>query len=208
MLQFQQLNFVADTWPVQGPFDAIFFRNVAIYFDRPTQDRILRRMVALLDPTGDLIVGHSESLHWLSDLVVPVANTVYRTTGSVGPAPTQPRSSGPIVAQSSPPPPGLARSSAAPSSADPAARPSTPLPEAPPGRMFDAFLGRFSRDIGIDLGTTNSVVCVMEGGKPVVIPNAEGARLTPSIVAFAKSGERPVGQVAKRQAVKIGRAHV
>jgi len=55
--------------------------------------------------------------------------------------------------------------------------------------------------IGIDLGTTNSVVCVMEGGKPVVIPNAEGARLTPSIVAFAKSGERLVGQVAKRQAV-------
>jgi molecular chaperone DnaK len=55
--------------------------------------------------------------------------------------------------------------------------------------------------IGIDLGTTNSVVCVMEGGKPVVIPNAEGARLTPSIVGFAKSGERLVGQVAKRQAV-------
>ncbi len=55
--------------------------------------------------------------------------------------------------------------------------------------------------IGIDLGTTNSCVAVMEGGEPVVIPNAEGARTTPSVVAFTKSGERLVGQVAKRQAV-------
>ena len=55
--------------------------------------------------------------------------------------------------------------------------------------------------IGIDLGTTNSCVAVMEGGEPVVIPNAEGARTTPSVVAFSKSGERMVGQVAKRQAV-------
>jgi molecular chaperone DnaK len=55
--------------------------------------------------------------------------------------------------------------------------------------------------IGIDLGTTNSVVAVMEGGEPVVIANAEGARITPSVVAMNKSGERLVGQVAKRQAV-------
>src|SRR5210317_1994358 len=54
--------------------------------------------------------------------------------------------------------------------------------------------------IGIDLGTSNSVVAVMEGGEPVVIPNAEGGRTTPSIVAFTKSGERLVGQAAKRQA--------
>ena len=58
-----------------------------------------------------------------------------------------------------------------------------------------------SKIIGIDLGTTNSVVAVMEGGEPVVITNPEGGRLTPSVVAFAKSGERLVGQVAKRQAV-------
>ncbi len=55
--------------------------------------------------------------------------------------------------------------------------------------------------IGIDLGTTNSCVSVMEGGEPVVIPNSEGARTTPSVVAFTKSGERLVGQVAKRQAI-------
>jgi molecular chaperone DnaK len=58
-----------------------------------------------------------------------------------------------------------------------------------------------SKIIGIDLGTTNSVVAVMEGGEPVVITNPEGARLTPSVVAFTKTGERLVGQVAKRQAV-------
>ena len=55
--------------------------------------------------------------------------------------------------------------------------------------------------IGIDLGTTNSVVAVMEGGDPVVIPNAEGGRTTPSVVGFSKDGERLVGQIAKRQAV-------
>ncbi|MBO4213229.1 MAG: Hsp70 family protein, partial [Clostridia bacterium] len=55
--------------------------------------------------------------------------------------------------------------------------------------------------IGIDLGTTNSCVAVYEGGEPVVIPNPEGARTTPSVVAFSKTGERMVGQVAKRQAI-------
>src|ERR687889_1984080 len=58
-----------------------------------------------------------------------------------------------------------------------------------------------SKIIGIDLGTTNSVVAVMEGGDPVVIPNAEGGRTTPSVVGFSKDGERLVGQIAKRQAV-------
>src|SRR5688572_23083836 len=57
------------------------------------------------------------------------------------------------------------------------------------------------RIIGIDLGTTNSVVALMEGGEPTVIPSAEGGRTVPSVVAFTKSGERLVGQVAKRQAV-------
>src|SRR5437667_1413762 len=58
-----------------------------------------------------------------------------------------------------------------------------------------------SKIIGIDLGTTNSVVAVMQGGEPVVIPNQEGSRTTPSVVAITKTGERLVGQVAKRQAL-------
>ncbi|WP_278674448.1 Hsp70 family protein, partial [Acidaminococcus fermentans] len=58
-----------------------------------------------------------------------------------------------------------------------------------------------SKIIGIDLGTTNSVVAVMEGGEPTVITTQEGGRLTPSVVGFTKNGERLVGQLAKRQAV-------
>ncbi|HET7111576.1 MAG TPA: molecular chaperone DnaK [Gemmatimonadales bacterium] len=73
-------------------------------------------------------------------------------------------------------------------------RPATKSPDPKDIRMA-------SKIIGIDLGTTNSCVAVMEGGDPVVVPNAEGGRTTPSVVAFTKDGERLVGQVAKRQAV-------
>jgi molecular chaperone DnaK len=62
-------------------------------------------------------------------------------------------------------------------------------------------MGGMSKILGIDLGTTNSCMAIMEGGEPVVIPNAEGARTTPSVVAFTKTGERVIGQAAKRQAV-------
>src|ERR1700741_2624432 len=62
-----------------------------------------------------------------------------------------------------------------------------------------------SKIIGIDLGTTNSCVAIIENGDPVVIPNTEGARTTPSVVGFTESGERRVGQVAKRQAVTNAR---
>ena len=55
--------------------------------------------------------------------------------------------------------------------------------------------------IGIDLGTTNSCVAIIEGGDPIVITNAEGGRITPSVVAFTESGERLVGQIARRQAI-------
>ena len=58
-----------------------------------------------------------------------------------------------------------------------------------------------AKAVGIDLGTTNSVVSVLEAGEPVVIPNSEGARTTPSVVAFSKAGEVLVGEVAKRQAI-------
>jgi molecular chaperone DnaK len=67
--------------------------------------------------------------------------------------------------------------------------------------MKGDFLDMSNKVIGIDLGTTNSVVAVMEAGQPAVIVNQEGSRITPSVVAFAKDGERLVGQVAKRQAV-------
>src|SRR5512139_2332603 len=58
-----------------------------------------------------------------------------------------------------------------------------------------------AKAVGIDLGTTNSVIAAMEGGDPTVIPNAEGSRTTPSVVAFTDSGERLVGQIARRQAI-------
>ncbi len=72
---------------------------------------------------------------------------------------------------------------------------------AAPAERQDVRTQGMSKIIGIDLGTTNSVVAVMEGGEPVVITNPEGSRITPSVVGFTKSGERLVGQVAKRQAV-------
>src|ERR1700750_3133780 len=58
-----------------------------------------------------------------------------------------------------------------------------------------------AKAVGIDLGTTNSVIAVSEGGKPTVIPNAEGSRTTPSVVAFTPQGERLVGQLARRQGI-------
>ncbi|HKO85274.1 MAG TPA: Hsp70 family protein, partial [Actinomycetota bacterium] len=58
-----------------------------------------------------------------------------------------------------------------------------------------------AKTVGIDLGTTNSVIAAMEGGEPTVIPNAEGSRTTPSVVAFTDQGERLVGQLARRQAI-------
>ncbi|MGZ6617164.1 MAG: Hsp70 family protein, partial [Solirubrobacteraceae bacterium] len=58
-----------------------------------------------------------------------------------------------------------------------------------------------AKAVGIDLGTTNSVIAVVEGGQPTVIPNAEGSRTTPSVVAFMENGERLVGQLARRQAI-------
>jgi molecular chaperone DnaK len=58
-----------------------------------------------------------------------------------------------------------------------------------------------AKAVGIDLGTTNSVIATVEGGQPVVIPNTEGSRTTPSVVAFTENGERLVGQLARRQAI-------
>lgn len=74
---FQPLNLVADRWPVSGPFDAIFNRNVMIYFDQPTQTRILERFAPLLKPGGLLFAGHSESFSYLSRRFRPLGKTVY-----------------------------------------------------------------------------------------------------------------------------------
>lgn len=69
------------------------------------------------------------------------------------------------------------------------------------GRRWRPLRVACEKVVGIDLGTTNSAVAAMEGGKPTIVTNAEGARTTPSVVAYTKSGDRLVGQIAKRQAV-------
>ena len=77
-VEFRRINLVEEYWPVSGKLDAIFCRNVIIYFDRHTQRRLFERLVPRLAPGGLLFVGHSESLFWLSDLVEPVQHAVYR----------------------------------------------------------------------------------------------------------------------------------
>jgi len=80
LVQFRQLNLLAPEWPAEGPFEAIFCRNVMIYFDKETQYKILRRFVPLLDPDGLLFAGHSESLHHAADLFRLRGRSVYGLT--------------------------------------------------------------------------------------------------------------------------------
>jgi chemotaxis protein methyltransferase CheR len=77
LIAFRQLNLVGD-WPVRGPFDAIFCRNVMIYFDHATKARLINRYADLLQPDGWLYIGHSESLSKVSDRFQPVGRTIYR----------------------------------------------------------------------------------------------------------------------------------
>lgn len=112
LLAFRQINLIADRWPVRGPFDAIFCRNVVIYFDRDTQDKLLRRFAALLNPGGYLFMGHSENIHWLADTFAPLGGTVFRLRG----------------AADTPPP---ARRPAVTVPAVVAARPAAPAPKEP-----------------------------------------------------------------------------
>ena len=77
MITFRQLNLLDDAWPVRGPFDAIFCRNVMIYFDKPTQYQILQKFVPLLPPDGLMFAGHSESFHHAADLFKLRGKTVY-----------------------------------------------------------------------------------------------------------------------------------
>lgn len=78
LVTFRQLNFLAAQWDLAGPFDAIFCRNVLIYFDKPTQRRVLGRLAERLAPDGLLFAGHSESLLHASDVFQPIGKTVYR----------------------------------------------------------------------------------------------------------------------------------
>jgi chemotaxis protein methyltransferase CheR len=80
LLQFQQINLLDAAWPLAGKFDAIFCRNVMIYFDQATQKIILQKMGRLLKSDGQLYVGHSENLHFLSEYYVSCGKTTYRLT--------------------------------------------------------------------------------------------------------------------------------
>jgi chemotaxis protein methyltransferase CheR len=80
LIEFRQLNLLAAQWPVKGPFDAIFCRNVMIYFDKDTQYKILKRFVPLLEPHGLLFAGHSESLYHAMDMFKLRGKSVYELT--------------------------------------------------------------------------------------------------------------------------------
>lgn len=86
LIKFRRINFIDPNWEIRTQFDVIFCRNVIIYFDRDTQRLLFERLVRYLTPTGYLIVGHSENLYWLNDLLVPVRSTVYRARRGAGDA--------------------------------------------------------------------------------------------------------------------------
>jgi len=77
LVTFKQLNLLADSWPVSGQFDVIFCRNVMIYFDKPTQSKILSRFVPLMKPHALLFAGHSENFLYVSDALKLKGKTVY-----------------------------------------------------------------------------------------------------------------------------------
>jgi len=84
MITFRQLNLLDTTWPIRGPFDAIFCRNVMIYFDKPTQHKILERFAPMLQPNGLLFAGHSESFYHAADIFKLRGKTVYELAKKKG----------------------------------------------------------------------------------------------------------------------------
>jgi chemotaxis protein methyltransferase CheR len=78
LVHFRRIDLEASDWPVEGLFDVIFFRNALNYLERQTQELLLRRMLRYLSPHGYLILGHSESVPWLKDAVLPAGNTIYQ----------------------------------------------------------------------------------------------------------------------------------
>ena len=89
MINFMPLNLLADGWPVKGQFDVIFCRNVMIYFDKPTQGRILSRFAPLMKPDGLLFAGHSENFLYVSDAFKLRGKTVYELAGERGKKPSK-----------------------------------------------------------------------------------------------------------------------
>jgi chemotaxis protein methyltransferase CheR len=87
LITFKQLNLLADQWPVQGPFDVIFCRNVMIYFDKATQRKILSRFVPLMKPDALLFAGHSENFLYVSDQLKLRGKTVYELDDRRGASP-------------------------------------------------------------------------------------------------------------------------
>jgi chemotaxis protein methyltransferase CheR len=83
MIKFRQINFIQDNWSIRTRFDVIFCRNVTIYFDRATQEKLYERFTRFLTPHGYLVAGHAENLHWLSHLFTPIGATVYRVRPDV-----------------------------------------------------------------------------------------------------------------------------
>ncbi len=78
LLRFRRLNLLDDPWPMHTPFDIIFCRNVLIYFDKPTQHRLLQRMAAMLSPNGFLMLGHAEAIHGFDHLYRAVGHSIYQ----------------------------------------------------------------------------------------------------------------------------------
>ena len=85
LVSFRQINFMDQRWPLKTRFDVIFCRNAIIYFDAPTQEQLLPRLVGQLTDNGYLMLGHSENLHWLADLLAPLGNTVYQRRPGICP---------------------------------------------------------------------------------------------------------------------------
>lgn len=113
LITFEQVNLIHGDWRLPAPFDVIFCRNVIIYFDKATQERLLERFALALKPGGYLILGHSETIHSKSSLFEPLKQTVYRFRGSGDPAAAA--APAPVAgARSTPAPPGLASPVAAP----------------------------------------------------------------------------------------------
>jgi chemotaxis protein methyltransferase CheR len=84
LITFQQLNLLEETWPINEPFDAIFCRNVMIYFDKPTQSKILSRFVPLMKPHALLFAGHSENFLYVSNDFQLLGKTVYELRNEKG----------------------------------------------------------------------------------------------------------------------------